>query len=374
MRATFLGKLGVLLAAFSVPLCCLAGEMPSLKDLDLGEHVTGPRRTVREFAGHVVLIEFWNINISGSMSIFAELEKQQNAHSKEGLIVIASHIKSNTADAQAIKSVADEKGAKTISMYLGTTIKGVTVGNNVPYAALFDNTGKCAYMGLPGPGAPKTKGFADYLKECIEGAPAGALGDHKLVKLASFADALKNNTPPSAILKKALVLVNSSDAETADEAKYVVENLTTFGTKLIESADALKLTNPPKCMADLQQVAKDYADTDVGQEARKALAALKDDKEFNSQMRAWQLLEKMKAIDTKLDAKAKDKTERTSEKFRRRNADALRELKSIYIALKKQHPDSNALAGAEEIMTKYELLGTEKEKEGKEKNKEKKDK
>ena len=198
----------------------------------------------------------------------------------------------------------------------------------------------------------------DDIKKALAAAPAAALAGRELVKLKALSDGMKKGMPPSAVLKAATAQLASKDPDTADEAKFVVESITAWGKKQIKSAQAAKDTKPLQCYTTLQNVIKDFAGTDLEERASQALAELKFDQAFMSEVRAWQALDKIKACEKELKPirGGIDGPDMTSDKFRKKNAVALNNMIAGIRMMKKTFPDSDATKEAIAIADKYEIM------------------
>lgn len=337
----------LILLAFGIQ--AVAGEGaddPSftLKDLTLGETVFGETHSVKDLAHRVVLVEFWGINCGPCIASIPKLSKWQTDYEKKGLVVIGVHCQ--RASNESLVSLAKEKGV-TYSIVANGRVSGANF-TGIPYCFLFDSTGDCVYTGSP-------FRVESHLKDALSRAPFAALGDREFVKLKSISDALTRGMPPASALKRAQGLVNSSDEATADEAKYIVETLSTWGRKLIDDAMGAKDSEPLRCVTGLHMISRKFEGTDIGKQAAGKMKDLKKDAEFRTELRACQVLRKIAYLEDTLKVSRKDKST-TSASFRKENYAALSLMRKGVLMMQKKYPDAKATADAESIGEKYALL------------------
>jgi len=344
MKAKTLVSLGVLIA---VAACgdSLGGEWDlnfTISNIKPGKAVYGKPVTPQDLEYRVVLLEVWGMRCPPCVGSLPMLSKWQDDYKSRGLAVVGAHCQGGSDD--ALSSFVKKQGV-TYTIWAGGGVKGADF-RGIPHCFLFDATGQCTYRGSPYTVLPE-------LKEALAKAPFAALGGRELVKLKSISDGLKHGMPPSRALKKAQSLVESKDAETADEAKFVVESLTNWGEKLVEEAKAKKDTDPAGCAAALRRASRGFSGTDVAKRASEALAELKGDRAFQAELKAAQILEKIKALEQRIRARADE--DPTTDKFRKRNHTVLKNIRGGVRVINKKYPDSRAAAEAGAIAAKYGL-------------------
>ena len=101
-----------------------------------------------------------------------------------------------------------------------------------------------------------------------------------------LAETLRNEASLGPVLKKARSLLDSSDADTADEARFVVERIEARGREMLAEAGALSATDPPAAVAVAQRCVVAFKGSDVGTEAGGLLQEWRKDKEFQAAVKA----------------------------------------------------------------------------------------
>jgi len=319
-----------------------------LQDLELGPYVCGPKLSTSDLKNHVVLAEFWGVHCPPCIASLPKLDKWQKDHEAEGLIVLGIHAQGGPAS--AVKSTATDKGA-TFSIYLNGEVKNGHDFRGIPHLFIFDHSGKCVFRGNP-----HDQQCYKVLKETLTKAPFAALAGKELVKMKSLGEALKKGLPVATAIEKAKAAGASPDAATAEEAKFIVDSLTTWGKAQIERARAQKADDVLGCWSGLQEVVKTFQGTEVATEAAQAIAELKIDNGYMTELAAWQALQKIQEVEKELKpVRASDGDDITSDKFKKRNAIVLKKLIAGIQMMKKKYSDSAATTEAEAIASKYNL-------------------
>lgn len=339
----------VILAAFASYTKAVAVEEAgnpdiTLKNLTLGDTVFGEQYSLEALRHRVVLVEFWGINCGPCIASIPKLSNWQDTYKSKGLVVIGVHCQ--RASNEALKALAKEKGV-TYTIVSSGKVAGSNF-SGIPHCFLFDSTGECVYEGSP-------FRAQEHLKDALARAPFAALGDREFVKLRSISEGLERGMTPARAFKKAEEMLNSPDAETAEEAKYIVSALTTWGQKLIDNAMGAKDDDPVRCVTGLYVIRKRFEGTDLGKQASTKLAELKKDVEFQSELKARRVLGRITSIEDTLMRIGRDRGT-TGSNFRKRNYAALSSMRKGVLLLRKKYPDTKAAAEATTIAEKYALL------------------
>ncbi|HUS58438.1 MAG TPA: TlpA disulfide reductase family protein [Planctomycetota bacterium] len=332
--------------AFAAAAACAGDYNMDVKvtDVSFGKHISGPNRTAAELADRVVLVEFWSITCPPCVRSLSSLSQWQQENEGKGLVVIGIHC--SQATPEQIKEVLRSKEA-THSIFDGGTVRGGTDFRGIPHVFLFDHTGKCIYRGSPFQ-------VSETMKEALAAAPAAAFAGVELVKLKSLADSMKKGALPATVLQKAQTLASGKEEELAAEAKLVVDSLTLWGQKRVEAALAMKDSEPVLCMASFQKIAREFSGTQIGKEASKNLTELKADTAFMNEIKAWQTLERLYALEGILKP-VRGTDASAVEKFRKKNQAVLMQMIAAIRGMKKNYPDSPATAAALKIAEAYDL-------------------
>jgi len=348
--SSVVGVLACAILAGVIAPAAQAGEFNmnvSISGLSLGKHICGPERNLADLTDHVVLVEFWAVTCPPCLRSLPILSGWQDQFEKDGLIIVS--IQCNDATPEQIKAVISERKA-THSIYSKGYIKDGNDFSGIPHVFLFDHTGACVYRGSPFQ-------VEEKMKEALAAAPAAALASLKLEKLSSLADSLKKSSPAT-VLSKASTYLTSKDEATAAEAAVIIEAVKAWGAKRIENAMAGKDTDALICWQAIQKIAKDFAGSDVAKEANKKIVELKADTAFMGEIKAWQALAKVKALEGSLKSVfvgINTDEETAKKKFKTRNKAVFVQMIAGIKMMQKNYPDSPATAEALAIAEAYEL-------------------
>lgn len=313
-----------------------------LEGLKLGKPISGPTVTLDDLKNHVVLLEFWGTRCPPCLASLPHLEAWQKEYQNQGLIIIGTE--SQGSSEEAIRKVVADKGV-SFTIVQNSMVEGGDDFSGIPHCMLFDHTGKCVFRGHPGEVESK-------LKDALAAAPAAALAGRDFKKLGNLAVAYKNGESSASILKKAQAKTESSDPDTADEAKWIVEKLTEYGNKQLESAKSKMSEDPLACFTTMQKLAGDFKGTDIGKTAAETVATLKKDKSLTTELAAQDMLAKIRTLEAGM--KGKDSAP-SSASFKNQNGKLLQQMQASLQVLVKKYPNTKAVTEAEQLAKRYDL-------------------
>jgi hypothetical protein len=209
----------------------------------------------------------------------------------------------------------------------------------IPHMFIFDHTGKCVFEGLP-------SSVANVLKTTMAAAPHPLIADLPLKKLAKLGQALKSGQSIGAVFKQANSKTSASDAETATEAKGIVERCSAYADKRSKDAESVREQDPYQCCALLERIQKDFSGMEQATAVEKRLAELKKDKAFSAQCEAGKLLAEITRVGTELKGigtKPVDLSDKTCLKANRTQAT---QIVAAIKTLKKKYADTKYCADA----------------------------
>jgi hypothetical protein len=208
----------------------------------------------------------------------------------QGLVIIGAHAQGGTHD--EVRHVAQSKGVNYTITERGS-VKGGNDFSGIPHCMLFDHTGKCIYRGSPD--------AAEALAvRAVAEAPPWILEGKKLSKLASLNSALRREANFGTVLHQVKEKTASKDAATAEEAGYIADKLSAYAHKLLEDAKAKKDSEPGVAWSLANRIATNFKTSDPGKEAAELVAEWKKDKEFQTEVKVWPMLESLKALESQL--------------------------------------------------------------------------
>jgi thiol-disulfide isomerase/thioredoxin len=254
--------------------------------IQLGGHVAGPMLAAESLAHRVVLLEFWGVNCPPCIKSMPLLEELNREFGPRGLVVVGAHAQGGSV--AELQPKVKELGVSFTIVERGSVEGGMDF-QGIPHCMLFDHTGACVYRGSPFE-------LGDAVARAVAAAPAGVLEGRKLVKLAALGATLVDERAFGVALKKAEGLASAKDADTAAEAKYVVEKLSARGRAMLEEADGLRESDPVRAAELVQRCGISFKGTAIGSDAAARLREWKKDKAFQAALRAGQQLAQLEAV------------------------------------------------------------------------------
>lgn len=254
--------------------------------IQLGPAISGPQLPEKGFEGRVVLLELWGMRCPPCATTMPVLEKVYRTLGPLGLVVIGAHVHDGTPE--DVRRAAAALGV-TFPIVGQTNIEGLGRTPQMPYTLLFDHNGKCVFAGS----AHEVTGPA---MAAIDASPPPVLDGRTLEKLVSIQPLLRNEASYGAALRKAKALSGSKDAQTAEEAAFVVGKLEAWGRSIIDKAPELRGLDPARAMATLQQCATAFKGDEMGSEAMRLVVEWKKDPTFQAAQKCGQSLVQLESL------------------------------------------------------------------------------
>jgi len=254
--------------------------------ISLGAAVSGPTIPADGLTGRVVVLEFWGVNCPPCIASMPGLEDLHRRLGPQGLVVVGAHAQGGHAD--EVRNVVNHLGV-TFPIVENATVEGGMDFSGIPHCMVFDHTGKCVFRGSPGDAH-------DVVLAAVQSAPAAILAGRSLAKLAQLGQILKNEAMCGNVLKRATSMLESPDAETAEEARYVVDRIEGRGRAMLEEARSLKESDPAAASAVLQRCVAAFKGSAIGTDAGALLQEWRKDKDFQSAIKAGQQVARLEAL------------------------------------------------------------------------------
>ncbi len=265
----------------------------------------------------------------------------QKKHGPAGFIFIGFHSSKGESKGEL---VAYCKQARiNFPVYEGGGISGVQV-SGVPHFVLFDHTGQMVYNGRLG---EADKEIATAMKN----APDPLVGEGPYKKLAGLTQKIKDRKELGKVLAALKTKhVNSTDADEKAEAEKLVERLTSYGNRMLAKAEAKKSTEPLAAFNLYQQTATLFKGDEIGDNAEKTVKELKEDKAFQSSIKADKELAEIMAEWEKLKpCRSCGMFGKDCEDCRKKNS-SFDALKQRIEGLIKRYPDTPAAQKAKDLL------------------------
>lgn len=258
----------------------------SIAAVHWGGAIAGPEVSPESLAGRVVLLEFWGIDCPPCAQTMPALERMYRALGPQGLVVVGAHVTEGAVD--DVRRSAAALGV-TFSIVGNTGVEGLEGLPGLPYTLVFDHTGACVFHGGVGQAGPA-------VTAAVNAAPPLVLQGRALTKLASLYPQLRHESAFGTALKKARGMTSSKDAETADEAAFVVETLESWARDTVDKAADARRSDPAAALARLQRCALAFKGEDVGAEALALSVAWKKDPAFRAEIKGCEQLAALESL------------------------------------------------------------------------------
>jgi hypothetical protein len=261
-----------------------------------------------------------------------------------GLVIIGSHVQQGSA--AQVRAKAASLGV-TFAVSSQTRVKDGNDFSGIPHCMLFDHTGKCLYRGSPA-------GVEKDLRLALGKALVAGI-DKPGKAIASSVEALARGQSPGPILRRTIPLLTPAGSPVAEEAKKLVEALTSAGQKRLEEAQAIKGDDPLGAYGLIEKVPVTFRGTPVAARAAELLAELRKDSALQAELKARPSLEAVRKIDGYLtDVAQKARIEDLKDpKFQKALSPQLARLRRSLQDMAKAYPEAKATQEALAIGEKY---------------------
>lgn len=315
-------------------------------DIRLGKRVSGGEISGEQFKNRVVLVEFWGVNCPPCLVSMPKLEQLHKELGPLGLMIVGIHAQGGPLE--AIEQSVQKLGVTFPIVERADLSKGSDF-SGIPHCMLFDHEGKCIFRGSP-------FDVETHLRQAVIQAPPMILEGRKLEKLTPFNEQLRSESAFASALRKAQSLTDSKDAQTAEEAEYVVKQLTAYGEKLFGMARDGAADDPVGAVNVIKRVATIYRGHDIGKKAADLQKEWKKDDEFQSSLKAAeQLVLLQSAYETVLAATGSKDGTVSSDTAETLPAPVKRKMSTMVRTIVKTAPFSKAAERAKEIATQLKL-------------------
>jgi thiol-disulfide isomerase/thioredoxin len=314
----------------------------TVKDIVLGQHITGPKIEVGDLKSRVVLVDEWGIHCPPCLAAMPHTADLNAELADFGLVIIGSHRQDGNAD--QVRAVATSHRANfTINQQ--TIVRGTQDNNLLPHCILFDHTGACIFRGLPTEVEP-------LIRKAVGAALVAAAGREKFSSsLEPIIKELKAGKPPLTILPK-VASMRSFTGDAGADASALLGAMTAGGRKKLELATEKKDSDPVEAYTMIEKLPAAYKGSPLAQEANELLNKLKGEKAVKAELAARQYMENVRKLDQQLGLGADDPRK---PEWQKAHAPVLKQLKDKVAQMKKVWPDAHATKEALEIADRYAL-------------------
>jgi hypothetical protein len=265
-----------------------------------------------------------------------QLVKLQDELKDSGFTIVAPHAQ----DASQEDVVALARQLKVnFTVVSSGEVPGETIGG-IPAAFLFDSSGKLVQKGHPAT-------MKQAIHDLVQREPHFLAAGRTYTKQKAVAESLKKSKAFGPMLKK-LEKDLKGEGAAAEEATYLTERITAFGKKRLDEAKASETADAFAAQQLYTELAASFKGVEIGDQAAARLKELKNDKEFQTELKAATIAQQIRVECAKLVAQGGKVDLNYSP-----NKKVATSVLASYTALKKKYPESKALAGLKSELGGY---------------------
>lgn len=335
-------------------------DYSALGKSEFGSVLYGPDFTKEQLKGKVVLIVYFGTR-SGDTNALKDIAKLVAKYRKSGFVAIGINYFVKENDGRSIIDIAKELKIKSMPIvdYASTIAEGKkrkgvkkTSGVYVPYGILYGRNGSIIWE----------RRYAGAQKEVTRLLNRELRKKESKPKKANDFEAILDGDdfPASAVIVKQIKAgrlwaayrkcekCSDGKGNLSVEATQLKELLEKYHEQQIELVETQKTDAPTDAMQTLKSISKTFRGTKFAVDAKKSLAELKKDKEFQSLLKSYRKYGRiMKAI-KKIPAPPADDDghKKWKRKYKSRIAGAARQVEMFG----KKHPDSRYTKKLEDAM------------------------
>jgi thiol-disulfide isomerase/thioredoxin len=276
MRFLLLGLLATCLSAAA-----------TMDGVNLGTHISGPKVTVEELKGKVVLFEYWGVNCPPCRSSIPHLSSWQKQFDRETFVIIANHCQGGTAD-NTRKVWAQSGGTDAVTVIDNGELAGSNV-SGIPRCFLFDHNGKLVFDGSPFQ-------VEDALKKAVEASPGALVAGYEWKKLRKEAAMVGKRQGMAATLKAVRKHAEGADESAKVEATELLDRVTAWCTRQEQAMSAARADDPAEAFRIANATAAALKGDPAAAPFDAAVKEMKADKAVMDAVKAGDLLTKVKAL------------------------------------------------------------------------------
>ncbi len=161
--------------ALVLTACAHLSAAATLEGVNLGTAVCGPAVSTKDFAGHVVLFEYWGVHCPPCLASIEHLAAMQKRFGRDSFIIVANHCQREPAS--TVDATWHAKGGgNDVSVVMDGDLQGANV-SGIPHCFLFDVDGKLIFDGHP-------MEVEDKVEAAVKASPGALVVGHTFTKLS----------------------------------------------------------------------------------------------------------------------------------------------------------------------------------------------
>lgn len=202
-----------------------------------------------------------------------------------GFVVIANHVQNGKKS-----EVAPLVRSLKMKDFTVTSFSGVNVPNKpdgIPRAFLFDSNGKLVQVGRP-------TEMKQAIHDLVEKEPHFLAAGREYKELGRLAHALKRTRTYGPIIRR-LEREAEKEGVAKEEAEYMLGRIRAHGQKLLEKAKELEKGDAIAALQAYKEIEAKWKGDEAGEAAAERLEELRDDEEFQKELKASQIAHRIRA-------------------------------------------------------------------------------
>jgi hypothetical protein len=309
----------------------------------LGNTVLGPKTKAEDLRGRPALLLFWGVRGQSSLASLVKVAPWHTELADFGLITVAAH--AQKAEQDDIAAAARLRGVP-FPVVANARVDDAMDFKEVPHCFLFDESGQCIFRGDPFEVESELRIAVG--KALVAGTKVETFSKY----LTPHVEALQKGKPPRPILQNIIGLQKSPQADAAEQATLLVEQMTAVGRKRLEEAEARKDDDPVEAFLIAERLPNVFRATPIATGADKLLVSLRKNKAVALELKARPYLENIKKLDTFLNGRP-GSFDPMLPKFQQANQASLNQLRVVLAQMTKTWPTTRATQEATRIGEKY---------------------
>lgn len=309
---------------------------PTLKGIGLGEYASGPKVSAKDLEGKVVIFEYWGVNCGPCIANIPHITELQAKYGRDKLVVIANHAQGGGA-ANAASVWAKHAKNDLVTVINQGNLPGADV-NGIPRVFMFDHEGELVFDGHPGD-------LDKQVEEAVRRAPGHLVSGREFTVLKAEAAKLgKLNGNLALTLKKLRKTAEDSADPGNEEAKFLMGRVNEWAANEYKVAGEDPHADPVNTLRIITQMTKYLRGDELGEQFIQLDQKLKGDAKFQNEVKAEQMLQKVRAHAASLGLGDVEYGGKRIENAKEQVADALK-------TIKRRYPDTKA-AGKVDALAK----------------------
>ena len=345
------GFCAVLMLATLLPVSASA---LTVEELDIGEHIRGPKLTVKDFVGKVVLVDLWGVQCGPCIAQMPALQELYRKYRPAGFHIVALERQAPTREVANQFFANSPNFRQPIYEFDFTYAYGIPIPGrhvlNLPANFLFGADGQLIASDLHG------EELELKVQEALVDAFANMIDAGEIVVLTDIEAKLKSGDNMMVALSELVRRKKeATDEKVVAEATRLFSAVFAWANKRYDKAMAEKERDPVNAVFRLNTIVRQLKGTEIAERAAKAMQELRKDERVQKAESAEKELRMLLAQISDLKPTAGGKRDPEDKEFLRVNAAALRVLGADCQRLATTYAGTEAAEYVKSIAREYKL-------------------